>query len=416
MAKNEAGLIMREYDNITIEEILESELITTHFQPLLSFKRKQIIGFEALSRGINPVDNSLIPPQLLIEEAEQYGLALELDRLFRRKALENFSSYYRKNRNSVLSINLDSNAIKEGIGSKHLIKEVEKHNINPSSIIIEILESEVSDIESLGRFVSDYRKMGFMIALDDFGAGFSNWDRIVSLKPDLIKLDRSIINKIDGDFYRQEVARSIIKLSHNTGSIVIAEGIENENEALKVLELNADMLQGYLMGCPSPLQEIDTDIISERMNLVSAEFIRGRNLRIKNEEKEIQQHTELIDRIVFKLSSGERYLPEETLKEVLAKYRPIECAYILDDSGIQTSETVINSMIKKGGRSRIFQPDDSGSDQSNKDYFYSLFNGHTRYISEPYISTATGNMCITFSKRYIDPEGNNRILCVDIKK
>lgn len=407
---------MREYDNITIEEILDSELIVTHFQPLLSFKRKQIIGFEALSRGINPGDKSLIPPGTLIEEAEKYGLILELDRLFRRKAIEAFSGYYQKNRNSVLSINLDSNAIKEGLGSRNLIKTVEKFRIEPSSIIIEILESEVDDINILERFVEEYRNMGFMIALDDFGSGYSNWDRIVKLRPDLIKLDRSIISGIDSDFYRQEVARSIIKLSHNTGSIVIAEGIETEEEALKILELNADMLQGFLMGIPSPLNEIETDIISERMNSISAEYISERNFRIKSEEKEISRYTAIVEKIAADLSGGERYLPEETLKDELRKYDSIECAYVLDDAGIQRSETVINSNMKKTGRSRIFQPDEPGSDQSNKDYFYSLFNGHDRYISEPYISTATGSLCITISRRYMDPEGKQRILCVDIKK
>ncbi len=407
---------MREYDNLTIEEILDSELITTHFQPLLSFKRKQIIGFEALGRGINPHDRTIIHPGILIEEAEKYGLSLELDRLFRKKALEKFSLYYRTNTNSILSINLDSNAIKEGLGSKHLIKAVDKQKIVPSSIVIEILESEIDDLSILERFVEEYREMGFMIALDDFGAGFSNWDRIVKLKPDLIKLDRSIVKGINADFYRQEVARSIIKLSHTTGSMVIAEGIENDEEALKVLELNADMLQGFLVGPPSELEKIDTDNISERMNSISAKYIKERNLRIKKEEAEIGLYKDLMEKIVNKLAKGERYLPEETLKEILDGYNLIECAYILDDWGIQISSTVINSALINRKGCRIFQPDEAGSDQSNKDYFYSLFNGHEKYISDPYISTATGSLCITISKKYRDPDGKNRIICVDIKK
>lgn len=406
---------MREYDNITIEEIIEKELITTYFQPLISFKRKQILGFEALSRGVNPGDKSLINPQILIREAEKYGLILDLDRLFRKKALENFALYYRKNPNSVLSINLESNAIQEGLGSGNLLKAVEKQKIAPSSIIIEILESEVDDITVLKKFVNEYRELGFMIALDDFGAGFSNWDRIVSLRPDLIKLDRSIIDGIENDFYKQEVARSITRLAHNTGSMVIAEGIETEEESLKVLELNADMLQGYLFGMPSEMTSLNTGFISETINTISSRYIISRNDRHLKEENEIRHFKQIIDRVTNALVKGELYLPEETLKSMIKNDRTIECAYILNDSGVQTSETVINTRIKNS-RSRIFQPDDPGSDQSNKDYFYSLLNGHDKYITDPYISTATGSLCITISKKYIDPEGRSRILCVDIKK
>ncbi len=285
---------MREYDNITIEEIIEKELITTLFQPLISFKRKQILGFEALSRGLNPNDNTLINPQILIREAEQFGLILDLDRLFRKKAFENFALYYRNNPNSVLSINLESNAIQEGLGSGNLLKTVEKHKIAPSSIIIEILESDVDDISVLKKFVNEYRSLGFMIALDDFGAGFSNWDRIVSLKPDLIKLDRSIIDGIESDFYKQEVARSIIKLAHNTGSMVIAEGIEEEEESLKVLELNTDMLQGYLFGRPSDISSLDTGSILETINSISSRYIMSRNERYLKEENEINRFIRII--------------------------------------------------------------------------------------------------------------------------
>jgi len=406
---------MREYDNITIEEIIEKELITTVFQPLISFKRKQILGFEALSRGVNPNDETLINPQILIREAEKFGLILDLDRLFRKRALENFATYYRNNPNSVLSINLESSAIQEGLGSGHLLKAVEKNKIAPSSIIIEILESDVHDITVLKKFVNEYRSLGFMIALDDFGAGFSNWDRIVSLKPDLIKIDKSIIDGIENDFYKQEVARSIIKLAHNTGSMVIAEGVEEEDESLKVLELNTDMLQGYLFGRPSGIESLDAVSILETINSISSRYIMSRNERYLKEKNEIQRFIRIIGSITDALVEGELYLPEETLEVMIKNDPTIECAYILDSSGIQTSETVINSMIKNS-RSRIFQPDEPGSDQSNKDYFYSLMNGHKTHITDPYISTATGNLCITISKKYTDTEGNIRILCVDIKK
>jgi EAL domain-containing protein (putative c-di-GMP-specific phosphodiesterase class I) len=402
--------------NFSIEEIISSELVSTCYQPLISIKRKQIIGFEALSRGVRVNDGSLISPVLLIEEAERYGLILELDRLFRKKALENFRSYHTQNRQAVLSINLDSSAICTGLGSKHLLKSVEKYRIDPSCIIIEILESEVEDINVLVDFVSQYRSQGFMIAMDDFGAGFSNWDRIIKLKPDIIKLDISIIRDIDSDFLKQEVARSLIKLSHNTGSLVVAEGIETEGEALKMLELNADILQGFFLAKPMQMEKLNIETIDTKIEDVSTSFREARNIRLKIQESELKEFSALTDRIIDNLKNSDTYLPEQILIDTAVGFSGIECIYILDECGIQISETVVNISIKNYRKSRIFHPDDIYSDQSNKDYYFNLVNGYDRFISEPYISTATGNLCITISRKYQSREGERRILCVDIKK
>ncbi len=400
----------------SIEEIISSELISTCYQPLISIKRKQIIGFEALSRGVKESDGSLISPGILIEEAEKYGLILELDRLFRKKALENFKDYHTHNRQAVLSINLDSSAICTGLGSKHFLKSVEKYRIDPSCIIIEILESEVEDINILVDFVTHYRSQGFMIAMDDFGAGFSNWDRIIKLKPDIIKLDISIIRDIDSDFLKQEVARSLIKLSHNTGSLIVAEGIETEGEALKMLELNADILQGFFLAKPMQIEKLNIKTINTKINDVSISFREARNLRLKIQESELKEFSALTDRIIENLKNSDTYLPEQILIDTAVGFSGIECIYILDECGIQISETVVNISIKNYRKSRIFHPDDIYSDQSNKDYYFNLVNGYDRFISEPYISTATGNLCITISRKYQSREGEKRILCVDIKK
>lgn len=406
---------MRKYDNLTIEEIINAELVTTRFQPIVSVKRKQVAGFEALGRGINPHDNSLLGPQILIREAESCGLSLDLDRLFRKKALETFSGFYNANRNMLLSVNLESSAIYEGFGSRNLINTVESCHIDPSSVIIEILESEVSDVSLLCRFVMEHRAMGFIIALDDFGAGFSNWDRIVTLRPDIIKLDRSIINGIDADFYKQEVARSIIRLAHNTGSLVIAEGIETHAEALKTLELNADMFQGFLFSPPVELYKFDTGSINNITEHISSEYIIERSARIRSFESETIQYNRIADMIAGKLAGSDPSSVDDVLQQVIAGEQAVECAYILDYAGIQFSRTVISHHAEKA-RSHIFQPDSAGCDQSSKDYYFSLSEGNERYITVPYISTATGSLCVTISGRYRDRSGAVCILCVDIKK
>jgi len=399
----------------SIEEIISSELVSTYYQPLISIKRKQVIGFEALSRVVLD-DGSMVSPDLLIEEAEKYGLILELDRLFRKKSLDNFREFHLSNKQALLSINLDSSAIRTGLGSKHLLKNVEKNRIDPSCVIIEILESDVDDINILVDFVKHYREQGFIIAMDDFGAGFSNWDRIIKLKPDIIKLDMSITRNIDTDFLKQEVARSLIKLSHNMGSLVVAEGIENEDEALMMLELNTDILQGFFTAKPLPIEKLNFEAITKKIKDISASFREARNRRLKLHEKDQKEFGALTDRIIQNLKTSDTYLPEQVLIDTISGMDEIECIYILDENGIQISETVSSTSMKKYHKNGIFHPDDIYSDQSNKDYYFNLLNGSDRFISEPYISSATGNLCITISRKYLGRKDEKRILCVDIRK
>lgn len=400
----------------SIEKIISDELVVTFYQPVVSIKRKQVIACEALSRGINHYTGKLIGPAELIIEAEKYGLILDLDRLFRKKALENFAGFHSANPGVLLSINMDSSAIRMGSGSRHFFRAVESYGIDPSCVIIEILESEVEDVNVLVDFVSAYREHGFMIAMDDFGAGFSNWDRISKLKPDMIKLDMSLIKGIDSDFLKQEVARSLIKLSHNTGSLVVAEGVETGDEALKVLELNADMLQGYFLSAPFSRDCFNDPALSLRIDKVSGEYRKSRDSRLRAQERELREYDLLADRIISCVMAEETHNHGDVFGELSSGMEGIECIYILDKCGIQVSETFVNPRIKSSRKSRIFHPDSKFSDQSNKDYFLNLVSGQERFISEPYISGATGNMCVTISRKYTGLDGERRILCIDIKK
>lgn len=405
---------MNESNNFSIDEIITGELVTTRFQPIVSIRKKEIAIVEALSRGINPGNKGEISPCLLIKEAVSFGLMLEMDRLFRKKSFEAFAEYTKENKDHLLSINLDSSAIFLGAGSKHLLRSTDRLGIDPSSVIIEILESEVKDFDLLLRFVREYKKHGFMFALDDFGTGFSNWDRIIKLKPDIIKLDKSIINGIERDFFRQEAAGSLIRLAHNTGALVVAEGVETVEEALTSLELGADFIQGFYFSKAVEPGSINENFLSDIISETSRQFIEVRTGRRKTAAAEQKRYLVMSDEIIKDLVSIETSDLNNTLESIPRKFPDLECVYLLDRNGIQISDTIVSPLHRRKKLPKIFHPDEKFTDQSSKDYFFSIFNGTDRYVSEPYISSATGNKCITFSRSYKDSNGELRILCIDV--
>jgi EAL domain-containing protein (putative c-di-GMP-specific phosphodiesterase class I) len=118
-------------------------------------------------------------------------------------------------------------------------------------LVFEILESEnLSDYDFLEEFVLKYKKLGCKIAIDDFGSGYSNFIRIIRLKPDYLKIDGSLIKNIDKDNNSYEIVKSIIAFSKTLKIKTIAEYVHSEEIFNLLLELDVDEFQGYYFGKP----------------------------------------------------------------------------------------------------------------------------------------------------------------------
>ena len=235
-----------------IKTIIETESITSFFQQIFSIKSSAVVGVEALARAIDPVTWQYIPPSGIFEEAAKEGLTVDLDRLCRKTAIREFAPVASQNPNLLLFINLDTSILNDStVGSNNILNTVKQYGIDPGRVVIEFIESKTNDPDALLRFIDTYRKYGFLFALDDMGTGHSNLERIPSIKPDFVKLDRSLIKGIDREYYKQELFDFFIKLAHKIGCLVIAEGIETKEEGLACLERGADLVQGFYFALPN---------------------------------------------------------------------------------------------------------------------------------------------------------------------
>ncbi|HET9870604.1 MAG TPA: EAL domain-containing protein, partial [bacterium] len=159
--------------------IIEGGHLIPYFQPIVSVKNNSIVGYEGLVRGLVPGSAQTIPPLDLFAEARSQGLTLALDRLCRKQIFQMFKTIQARRPERLLSVNFEASVLDQGVqGSGHIIQQVREAGLNPQSIIIEVIESNVEEVEALERFIATYREMGFLIALDDVGAGHSNLNRI----------------------------------------------------------------------------------------------------------------------------------------------------------------------------------------------------------------------------------------------
>ncbi|HBV98292.1 MAG: hypothetical protein JL50_19650 [Peptococcaceae bacterium BICA1-7] len=397
-----------------IEEIITNESIITVFQPILSIKKRALVGLEALTRGY--YNNTIIMPDSLFALASSAGLAVELDRLCRKRALENFSSVKSQlGRDTILFLNLDASIIDLGVvGSGVLLGAVRGLNLNPDSIAIEINEAGVKDVESLHSFINTYRSHGFIIALDDIGAGHSNLNRVALTRPDILKIDRALVKDLDKEYYKREVFKSLISLARNTGALVVAEGVERMEEAIAALDLGVDMLQGFHFSEPRDISYIPFNSLTERMENIALRFKEHALRKISLKSIQEREYETLLCSIINELTNIRPADFDKKLRQVITKYGYLECIYILDQSGIQVSNTICNQTILSACARPAFRPAPCGTDHSLKDYFYLLAGtGMKKCVTEPYISLASGNLCTTISAYFDNTCRRQFIICID---
>lgn len=395
------------------KNILAAESIRTDFQPIVSLIRQQVVGIEALSRGIDPETGAVIGPLDLFRAGERLNCNLELDRLCRKTAVTTFSRLTAQ-RQMLLFLNFNPGVLDEGVvGSRHLQDLFQRLHIHPSQIALEIVESKVKSRSALLNFVRFYREIGCMIVLDDFGEDQSNLERVASLRPDIIKISRNLVDGITYDYFKQSVVAAIISLAGKIGSLVLAEGVERFEDLMTCHEIGADLMQGYFFSKPKPGEKAaENDCCLTKMQQVAKEM---QSRLAMNYQKNIQQQEEMsaiLTTVSNRLTREETTGFDRALQHAVSNCREVQCFYILDNHGTQVSGTIFLSPPTP--RNSLFEPAAKGAVHTLKDYYLTLVqSGMSRFCTEPYISLASGNICRTMSFTFSGPDKKPYILCVD---
>lgn len=251
-----------ELENGSIEQfldVLKERDIRTVFQPIVSLRDGSVYGYEALSRG--PIGTEMESPITLFDYAEKYNKLWELESLCRSKALE---AVYTMKAEIKLFLNVNPNILHDVKFRQGFTKEyLNKYAIDPERLIFEITEREaIKNISDFIQIVQNYKDQNYKIAIDDAGAGYSGLNLISDIKPHFIKLDMKLVRDVDKDVTKQSLIRSMSEFASLTNTLLIAEGIETENELSKLIEIGVQYGQGYLIQRPNALiLSIDETIV-----------------------------------------------------------------------------------------------------------------------------------------------------------
>ncbi|WP_409301763.1 bifunctional diguanylate cyclase/phosphodiesterase [Pseudomonas sp. KCJK8993] len=230
-----------------LSSILAQSGLHSLFQPIISLSERRILGYEALSRG--PSNSPLHSPVTLFAVARQAGRLSELEIACRHSACRRFSEQLLPGK---LFLNVSPESLLEAAHQPgRTLQLLQDFGIPPSQVVIELTEqTPIDDFQLLQNALHHYRDMGFSIALDDLGAGYSSLRLWSELRPDYVKIDRHFIDGIHQDALKREFVGSILQIAKASRAKVIAEGIELAEELAVLTEMGVDLVQGYLLCRP----------------------------------------------------------------------------------------------------------------------------------------------------------------------
>jgi EAL domain-containing protein (putative c-di-GMP-specific phosphodiesterase class I)/CheY-like chemotaxis protein len=213
------------------------------YQPIVSWSRRSVFGYEALVRSKEP---SLPHPGALFEAAERLSRWDDLGRSIRRKCVEPIAQI---DPGISLFVNLHARELLDDT----LFDEDSPLARVSARVVLEITErAHIETVADAEPRIARLRAMGFRIAIDDIGAGYSGLNSFAMLRPDLVKLDMALVRDIDKDPVKRRLAGLLVQLCGDLGIAVVGEGVETATERQALAELGCDLLQGYLFGRPSP--------------------------------------------------------------------------------------------------------------------------------------------------------------------
>jgi EAL domain-containing protein (putative c-di-GMP-specific phosphodiesterase class I) len=366
--------------------------LTSVFQPIFSVSHMRAVGYEGLLRAHDALDR-VVPALDVFGAAARHGELHQVDRLAQALHLENFKMLGAER--EWLFLNVHPGALTDPYHAASLLANLRRLELPSRRIVLEVMEQRAEDIDKLAEGVRRFRDEGFLIALDDFGAGHSNIERIWQLNPDIVKVDRIMLSHAAHRTDMATILPGLVALLHEAGKLVLIEGIETEHEAQLALACDADFVQGFFFGRPNPGLADGTQAaacIGELMERYRAQT----EARERRDANRLAPYIRAFERAVERLAAGEPL--EEVCWNFLALDHAARC-FLLDSSGRQSGRNIVLRADRAAPETRYLPlAEAQGANWLRRPYFRTAISAPDRvHVTRPYLSINEAQPCVTLS-------------------
>ncbi|MFC4258275.1 EAL domain-containing protein [Marinobacter lacisalsi] len=384
-------------------------VLRTALQPIFSISHKRIIGYEALIRAFDP-DRASVPPFQLFDLPESDQENVLLDRLCRLLHIRNYSAF--QDDVNWLFLNVSPQVVASGYRYDSFFGELlRRTGLPPHRIVVEIVEQPTDDSERLRETVEYYKELGCLTAIDDFGAGHSNFERIWNLSPDIVKLDRTLTLRASNDPKARQILNGIVTLLHQSSCLVLLEGVETHDQAMIAIDAGVDFVQGFYFSHPRvELEQIRAN--GPDFETLLSDYKDRNRIRLDPTQQLAEFFTSHFQRATRRMQEGENL--HDACADIMAHHTVSRC-YLIDQRGVQIDDTLASDSAV-GQLDPRYRPleNTSSADWYRQHYLkQALAQPNRMQVTSPYLSISGVYMCVTLSLgfRY---QGKLRVLCCDI--
>lgn len=248
-----------------LREALKNKSLMVYYQPKLSCDDGLVHGSEALVRWIHPT-KGFISPAKFIPIAEEAGLIGDVGRFVLERAIDETAILLGEGHDICVSVNVSALQLDDPSFADEVLALVDAKKFPTRSLELEITESmAMSDPEGVKERIARLRARGIRFSMDDFGTGYSNLSQLASMPIDILKLDRSLIMKVQDDPQKQALARSILALAREYGFKTVVEGVEDVGELGFCLRHEADYIQGFVFSGAVTLEKFRPFLVKDKL-------------------------------------------------------------------------------------------------------------------------------------------------------
>jgi len=382
--------------------------LSSVFQPVFSFAHRRPVGYEGLVRATD-ADGKTYSATELLSTAPAGVARMQLDRQCRAAHARNFQRL--GDWDNWLFLNVDPFVAVKGKPFGSFAQMLKESGLPPHRVAVELIETPFEDESRLSAAIEHYRELGCLIVIDDFGAGFSNFDRIWRLRPDIVKIDREMTRRVTVEPLARRMFSGIVSVLHEAGALVCVEGIETEAEALCATDADADLMQGNYFAPPA----------AQRFPEHSCDELFGRLLKtFRTESSEFHDHRRsrlepyiaaFSDAVLALSGGGDR---SAAVRELLRLECTERCYLVASDgSQIGASAEADRRGSPRDRRMKPMRPG-TGTNWQTKPFFRRAIEEPGKVqITRPYLSAAGPKLCVTLSYA-LSLNGLYHVLCADL--
>jgi EAL domain-containing protein (putative c-di-GMP-specific phosphodiesterase class I) len=385
--------------------------LSSSFQPVFSFPHGRPVGYEALIR-VADAQGVPVSPVSLFERVDGFEQQVWLDRLCRLVHVHNFCT--QSSGDAWLFLNIHPavflHSVQQSKLLTHAVDLLNQLGIPMHRLVLEVTEDVMAQDHNFEEAVAWAREVGCLLALDDFGAGHSNFDRVWRLRPEIVKLDRSLLRRAMGSPRVARMLGQVVSLLHECGSLALLEGVESEDEAQLALDADVDLVQGYYFARPQPQLQG-----REQASSAVAEVWQHHDERVAQaraaEQARVLPYRDALQQAAAGLRGG------QALGEAAQGFLQLagsQLVYRLDARGCLVDEALPLSGKVPGDDRFAPLAQDGEARWSRRPYFRrALEHPGELQVTRPYLSLHGAQLCQTVSVALM-LEGGLTVLCGDL--